>query len=156
VGFESLSQLVQACRWKATRHARRRRVFVSFHVEDRRHVDRLFTMARDPELELDLHDASVREPIRSEKGSYVRTQIAEKINRASVVICLVGDGTGWREWVDWEIEKALSLRKGLIGVRIPHTFGRWPRLMVERQTPTVGWDHASLVSGVEWAAACRS
>ncbi len=155
-GFDSVTQLVDACKWKAEWHARRRRVFVSFHIEDAQHLTRLMKMAQNPRLELDIYNASVREPIRSKKGTYVRGRIAAKINRASVLICLVGDGTGWRDWVEWEIKKAHSLRKGVFGVRIPGTFGRRPRSIVDGQVPVVQWDHRRLVAAIEWAAATRS
>jgi Thoeris protein ThsB, TIR-like domain len=58
-------------------------------------------MARAPNLEIDFYDGSLRETINSERGSYVEQQIRVIIQRASVVICLIGNGTAWRDWVDW-------------------------------------------------------
>jgi hypothetical protein len=155
-GFDSMTQLVRACRQKAVRHARQRNVFVSYHVSDKRYLSGFWKMASNPKRMLDLRDTSLRVPIRSQRNSYVRQEIAKKIKRASVVICLIGHGTGWRNWVDWEIEKAFAFRKGVIGVRIPRTKGRRPQSFVQRECPVFKWGDRDLVAGIEWAAATRS
>ncbi len=155
-GFDSLTQLVRASKRKAVRHARPRQVFVSYHVDDKRYLSIFWKMASNPNRMLDLRDSSLRAPIRSERTSYVRREIAKKIKRASVVICLIGRGTGWRNWVDWEIEKAFAFRKGVIGIRIPGTKGRRPLAFVQRDCPVFDWNDRDLVAGIEWAAATRS
>src|SRR4051812_27412091 len=68
-GFDSLTQLVRACRLKAVRHARARQVFVSYHVEDKRYLSMFWKMASSPRRMLDLRDASLRAPIRSQHNS---------------------------------------------------------------------------------------
>jgi len=155
-GFDSLSQLLSAYRGRLTSHPRRRRIFLSFHAEDRARVQGFRLMAYNPQLELDFHDDSVREPINSENGSYLRQRITEKIRRCSVLVCLIGNGTAWREWVNWEIRMARSLGKGVCGIRLKQSYGRAPDALREIKAPIAGWDMGQLVAAIECAAARRS
>jgi len=155
-GFDSLSQLLVAYRGQLRTPARRRRLFLSFHAEDRAQVDGFRLMAYNPKLELDFFDQSVREPIDSENSSYVKSQIRKKIQFCSVLVCLIGNGTAWREWVDWEIRTAIELGKGVCGVRLKNSTGRRPPLLASRNFPVSGWDLDDMVSVIECAAARRS
>jgi hypothetical protein len=99
-GFESLTQLLKAYRGELAYHACKRRVYLSFHVEDLRQVNGFRLMARAPNLDIDYYDGSLREVINSVRGSYVKQQIRSIIRRASVVVCLIGNGTAWRAgWI---------------------------------------------------------
>jgi hypothetical protein len=53
-------------------------------------------MARAPNLEIDFRDGSLREVINSTRGSYIEQQIRSIIQKASVVVCLIGNGTAAR------------------------------------------------------------
>jgi hypothetical protein len=101
-GFDSLSQLLKAYRGRLTDHPRRRRLFLSFHSKDRLQVQGFRFMAMNPNVELDFYDTSVRVAINSENASYIKQLIRAKIARSSVLVCLIGNGTAWREWVDWD------------------------------------------------------
>jgi len=111
-GFTSWSQLLRAYRGHATAHARKRRVFLSFHAGDLRQVSGFRLMLRNPGVELSLYDRGVGQPINSERGAYIRRVIRPMIARCEVLLCLIGNGTAWREWVDWEIREAKRKRKG--------------------------------------------
>ena len=55
------------------------------------------------------------------KNNYIRP----KIRNSSVTIILIGEETGGRWWVDWEIYYSLihtigNARNGLLGIRLPH------------------------------------
>jgi hypothetical protein len=71
-GFESLTQLLKAYRGDLTYHACKRRIYLSFHVEDLPRVRGFRLMARAPNLEIDFHDGSLREVIDSTRGSYIK------------------------------------------------------------------------------------
>jgi hypothetical protein len=155
-GFDSLSQLVRAFRCQLTIHARKRRLFLSFHSEDKRQVGDFRALATDPEVDIDFYDDGLREPINSERGPYVKSLIRGKIDRASVVVCLIGNGTAWREWVDWELSYALQRHKGICGVRLDGARGRRPELLFEIGSPIARWDHDDIIAVIECAAARRS
>jgi hypothetical protein len=155
-GFDSLSQLIQAYHGRLSYHARRRRVFLSFHQEDRGRIAGFRLMVANLNVALDLYDSSLREAIDSERGAYIRSVLRRKISAASVVLCLIGNGTAWREWVDWEMRTGLELRKGLCGVRLKGSRGRTPPILLEVGAPIVPWGVAAIVAAIECAAARRS
>lgn len=155
-GFESLSQLLTAYRGRATSLARRRRLFLSFHAEDRQQVQGFRLMAHNPSLNFDFLDASIRAPVDSDDAAYVRQVIRGKIEHASIVLCLIGDGTAWRDWVDWELTTGRELGKGLCGVRLKGSRGRTPDLLAALGSPIARWDLDEIVAAIECAAARRS
>lgn len=155
-GFDSLSQFLTAFRGKLGYHARRRRVFLSFHAEDKQQVAGFRLMLKNPKLDLNIYDQGLQEPINSERGAYIKQVIRDKIHPCSVVLCLIGNGTAWREWVDWELSTAYELRKGICGVRLKGSHGRTPRLLKDVGAPITQWDVRDIVSTIESAAARRS
>jgi hypothetical protein len=155
-GFCSQTQLLNALSGRLTEHARKRRLFISFHKEDAGYLSGFNLMAHNPRVALDFYNDSLRDAINSERKSYVKTVIREKINRVSVLVCLIGNGTAWREWVEWELETALSLQKGICGVRIPNTYGRIPAVLTQIGAPVAAWETVSIIKTIEYAAAKRS
>lgn len=154
-GFGSLTQLLAAYRMRAISHARKRRVFASFHAEDLPQVRGLRLMLRNPSVGLDFYDGSVRATIGSEDSGYVRQVIREKIRTCSVAVCLIGNGTAWRDWVDWELRTALEMGKGICGIRLKGSRGRAPDILRERRAPVARWDLNEMVAAIECAAARR-
>lgn len=57
---------------------------------------------------------SVRIAINSVQSQYVKSVIKQKIGSASIVLCLIGNGTAWRDWVDWELQAGLDMGKGFV------------------------------------------
>lgn len=155
-GFESLTQLLKAYRGDLPYHACRRRIYLSFHVEDLPQVNGFRLMARAPNLNIDFYDGSLREVINSTRGSYIKRQIRSIIQKTSVVVCLIGNGTAWRDWVDWELSTALELGKGICGIRLKDSRGRAPQLLKDIDAPIAPWgDVRHLIAAIECAAARR-
>ena len=155
-GFVSQSQLLKALRGEATALAKTRRVFLSFHAEDMQQVRGVRLMLLNPGLDLDIYDVGLQTAINSERGSYVRNVIRERIKKSAVVLCLVGNGTAWRDWVDWELRTAVDLHKGLCGVRLKESRGRTPPVLAELGVPVLRWSTTAIIAAVEYAAAVRS
>lgn len=155
-GFDSQSQLIRAARGQLTEPARVRKLFLSFHYEDRDQVNGFRLMAHNPNLPIDFADVSVRAAINSEEATYLKRAIREKIRACSVVVCLIGDGTAWREWVEWELESAVDLGKGICGVRLKGSHGRVPDLLRRIGAPVANWELDEIIAAIECAAARRS
>lgn len=155
-GFESLSQLLKAYYGNLDYHPKRRRTFLSFHAEDLKQVQGFRLMASNDKVAVDVYDSGVRVAINSENSSYIKSVIKNKIYRSSVLICLIGNGTAWRDWVDWEINTAIELHKGICGIRLKGSHGRTPPSLIDFQAPIAKWDMNEIIAVIECAAAKRS
>jgi hypothetical protein len=155
-GFDSLTQLLKAYRGELTYHACKRRIYLSFHVEDLAQVRGFRLMARAPNLEIEFYDGSLREVINSTRGSYIKQQIRSIIQKTSVVVCLIGNGTAWRDWVEWELRTAFELGKGICGIRLKDSRGRAPEILTDTGAPIARWGNVQdLISVIECGAARR-
>lgn len=152
-GFESLSQLIKAYRGNLFDHAKLRRVFISYHAEDQQQINGFRLMIKNPKVDLAIDDNGLQEAINSERGPYIKQRIRPKIEAASILLCLVGNGTAWRDWVDWELNTALEMRKGICGVRLKGSRGRTPPLLKEIGAPIAQWDVKQIIAVIECAAA---
>jgi antiphage defense system Thoeris ThsB-like protein len=155
-GFASLSELLKAHRGRLDYHASPRRVFLSFHREDLRQVAGVRLMMKNERLALDISDEPNREPVGSERSSYIKRVLRDRIRRVDVVMCLIGDGTAWREWVDWELRTAIEEGRGVCGVRLKGSRGRAPEILKRIGAPVAPWDLPSMIAAIECAAARRS
>lgn len=58
------------------------------------------------------------EEVRYKSDDKIREWIDKQMAMRSCVVVLVGYETSERKWVKYEIEKAMELRKGIVGIRI--------------------------------------
>jgi len=155
-GFDSITQLLNAYHGRARSFARRRRLFLSFDADDKAQVSGFRLMAQNPKVEIEFYESSLKVPINSEDGTYLRQVLRQKIGRASVLVCLIGNATASSEWVEWEILAAEELGKGLCGVRLKESHGRTPPALRAVNAPVAEWDMGQIVAAIECAAARRS
>jgi hypothetical protein len=155
-GFESLSQLLRAARGRQFAHPCTRRVFLSFHQEDLAQVRGFRLMMKNRYLSLDISDDDSRYPVDSEKSTYIKRAIRQRIKDVDVLVCMIGNGTAWRDWVDWEICTALEERRGVCGIRLKGSRGRTPELLREIGARIAPWSVPFMTAAIERAAAIRS
>ncbi len=153
-GFDSLTQLLEAYRGHLTYHPRKRRIFLSHHIEDQPQVKGFRLMAKNPNLELDFRDRSLDEVINSQNKSYIKQELRQRLRRATILVCLIGNATAWRDWVEWEIETAYELKMGVCGVHLKGSHGRPPPKL--KGAPIAAWNVKDIVAVIECAAARRS
>src|SRR5271168_4117966 len=94
------------------------RVFSSFQYEDVNYARLMEAWAANENHDFSLYSERLRVPINSSRGVYIRERLRPRIQRASVLMCLIGTGTWSSGWVKWEIEAAKAAGKGLVGVRL--------------------------------------
>lgn len=155
-GFRSVSQLVRAHRGQATSHATSRSIFLSFHQEDLSQVQGFRLMTHNRHVQIDISEELNMYPVSSERSSYIKKALRQRIRGSEVVVCLIGNGTAWRDWVEWEIETAIQESRGLCGVRLKGSRGRTPPALLQANAPVAGWDLREIVAVIECAAARRS
>jgi hypothetical protein len=94
----------------------RRNVFISFAYEDIDEVNLLRGHSKNELSEIAFNDWSVPEAFDSVKADYIKSQIADRINRSSITIVYLSSDTNNSRWVNWEVEKSLELGKSVIAV----------------------------------------
>lgn len=155
-GFASQTEFPRAHRGCLDHHSASRSVFLSFHREDLRQVTGFRLMMSNERLALDISDEPNRVPVNSERSSYIKRALRERIAQVDVVVCMIGNRTAWRDWVEWELETAYSLRRGICGVRLKGSRGQAPALLRDLGGPVARWDIPKIVSAIECAAARRT
>jgi hypothetical protein len=128
-------------RAKAALQGGKRNVFISFANEDMDEVNLLRGQAKNDNSDLEFNDHSVREPYDSERADYIRQKISERISRCSVTVVYLSDSTSQSQWVQWEVEKSLELRKRVIATHKGETPG----------TPVPDWITSNKIPVVPWA-----
>lgn len=155
-GFESLSQLLRAARGKQFTHPCARSIFLSFHQEDLAQVNGFRLMMRNRHLSLNISDDDSRYPVNSDRSTYIKRAIRLRIRHVEVLVCLIGNGTAWRDWVDWEIKTAVEERRGVCGIRLKGSRGRTPDILRDIDVRIARWGAAFITAAIERAAAVRS
>lgn len=92
----------------------KKRVFISFHMDDIYAKKLIEVQAKSDKFDLEFINYSINEPFDNKW----KTQCRERIANTSTVICLIGEKTWNRPAVLWELETAYALGKKVIGVRI--------------------------------------
>lgn len=129
-----------------------RHIFLSFVQEDLTLVNLFRGQSKNNNNDLEFSDFSVQDPFNSSNSIYIQKQITSLINRSSVVICLIGTVTHKSRWVDWEMEKARELGKGILGVRLHSSFQDFPPSVFNFNYEVVDWEIDQIITAIERAA----
>ena len=115
----------------------KKRVFISFHMDDEYAKQLLTHQAKSDRFDLEFTNYAVNEPF----DERWKTQCRERIAMTSTVIVLIGPETHSREAVNWEINEAYKQGKNVIGVRV-HRYEnhKIPQSMVDNNASIVNWD----------------
>lgn len=94
----------------------KRNVFISFAYEDLNEVNLLRGQAKNENSPIEFNDWSVSEPYDSERASYIKQKISERIAQSSVTVVYLSPHAAASKWVEWEISQSLAAGKKVIGV----------------------------------------
>ncbi|MDV2503809.1 MAG: TIR domain-containing protein [bacterium] len=96
----------------------KRRVFISFyHRDEQQDVDNFVEkFSEDYEV---FTDKSIDRAADSEDPEYLNQVCRDAIDGTSVTIVMIGEQTGCRKFVDWEIRYTLHKKHGLVGISRP-------------------------------------
>lgn len=96
----------------------KKRVFISYDYDaDRAYKNLLLAWDANKRFEFYINDQSTDVSIDSTNAGVIRQVISRKIGESSVFLCLVGRKTYQSKWVNWEITKALELKKQIVVVK---------------------------------------
>jgi hypothetical protein len=81
-----------------------RNCFVSYHHDnDQKYISRL----RKTITQMRVADYSLKDDIGDLKEETIYKKVREKMRNCSVTVVLIGERTGHRKWIDWEIWASL-------------------------------------------------
>lgn len=127
-------------RAKAALQGGKRNVFISFAMEDLDEVNLLRAHAKNEKSDIEFNDYSVREPYDSDRATYIRQKITERIERASVTVVYLSESTPQSQWVKWEVEKSISLGKRVIAMHASEKPpSQLPAWVSENKISVVSW-----------------
>ena len=76
-----------------------------------------------------------------------KTRCRERIDQASVTICLIGEKTWSRDAVVWELETSYELKKKVFGIRIYRDKSHYiPQPLIDNHAPILYWNIADIVA----------
>jgi hypothetical protein len=101
---------------------KKRKVFISYYSNGDSHYKKLIiAWSKNNKFKLNIEDVSTDIKIKSQNQLYLKKRMKEKIDESDCVIVFVGVDTHERPWVDWEVEKAIELKKPIIAVKEKRT-----------------------------------
>lgn len=118
-------------------------VFISHHGKDDEQVQRLKKRFADLGYTIRNYsvDSTKHKDGRRPSDAVIKRFLRRQISWASSVICLIGDETHKREWVDREIKMAHYQGKDIYGI---YAFGsnnaELPEALKKYGGPTLGWN----------------
>lgn len=131
-------------------------VFISFSVEDMNAVTLLRGQAKNENADLAFDDYSVKKAYNSEDADYIKRQIREKIDKASVTVVFLSPNAATSEWVNWEIAESVKRGKGVVGVYAGSSApAAVPSAFHENGCKAVPWKHDDLNRAIADAKTLR-
>lgn len=96
----------------------KKKVFISYDYDnDRRYKNLLLAWDANKEFDFSLYDASVDVSVDSTDAAAIKRVISSRINNSTYFLCIVGAKTHRSGWVEWEIGKAVDLKKRMVAVK---------------------------------------
>lgn len=123
-----------------------KRIFISFHMDDRHAKELLVQQAKSDKFDLEFTNYALDEPF-DEKW---KTQCKDKISKTSVTICFIGEKTYDREAVNWELETSYELGNKVFGIRIYKDKGHIiPKPIRDNNSNVINWNISDIVAELE-------
>jgi len=96
----------------------KKKVFISYDYDNDKHYKNLLVAwdAND-EFDFSFYDQSVDVSVDSDDAAVIRRVISARINASTYFLCIVGKRTHKSDWVAWEIDKAVELKKKIVAVK---------------------------------------
>jgi len=96
-----------------------KKIFISYDYDNDKHwKNLLLAWSKNPDFaDFYINDQSVTVAVDSYAAGPIKRVISAKISDATGFLCIVGEKTYRSSWVDWEIKKAVELRKKMIAVK---------------------------------------
>jgi hypothetical protein len=125
---------------------RKKKVFISYDYEqDRNYKNLLLAWDSLKHLEFSINDQSTDVSIHSTNSSAIKSAISRFIHKSDYFLVIVGPKTHTSEWVQWEIEKAIELKKKIIVIKTNRKHNSPPNLLGIGATWAMSFTHNSII-----------
>jgi len=122
-----------------------KRVYLSFAHEDVQRVEKLISLLRSPDYELDFYEGSLDLDFDAEGAETVRRAIGEKIAKCNIAVCLIGENTHKSRWVDCQLRKNRNKGNRIIAMALKGTQDAvLPTVIREENLTFYPWDPTRL------------
>lgn len=123
-------------------------VFISHswdHVDDLRNLRKL--LENRGYFHVNFMETPPHDPINSSSSAYVKSVIRGHLRDSDVVIGMAGVYASYSEWMKWELDTAIELRKPILGV-IPWGQVNVSLVIQTRANELVHWNTESIVDAI--------
>lgn len=125
-------------------------VFISHHSKDEKNIEKFKSLLEKKGYQIKNSSIDSSKPNFAKNEEYVKRLLRMRIHWAGTFICLIGEETHEREWVDWEIEQANKKGKRIVGVYIkgaeeadvPQNFQKYGDALVT-------WESDKIIGAIE-------
>jgi len=124
-------------------------------MEDLNYANLIDAWSTNENNEFGMYNERLKIAINSTQADYVKSRIRPKIDRASVLLCLIGATTHRSSWVNWEITHARSNGKGLVGVMLRPQNVK-PSAIANAGAVFVPYARNEIAKAVDWAATAQT
>lgn len=98
------------------------KVFIGYDYDnDKTAKDRLLGWDTEKEYDFSSYDRSFDVAVDSEDAAVLKQDLAARIGDSGIFLCIVGEETYHNAWIEWEIRKAIELKKKLVAAKIDST-----------------------------------
>lgn len=101
--------------------------------------------------ETGFYDASLWEEAKTKSDAAIKKLIDDGLNNTSVTCFLIGAKTSTRKWCQYELEKSVADKKGVLGILLPNQTEHGPK-WISNYGSVYSWDHTKFPDWVEAAA----
>ena len=101
------------------------------------------------------YSVPVANPLHANNKTALKRELNDQIRPTQAVLIVSGMYVHYREWIQYEIDKALEWEKPIIGIR-PYGSERIPKEVTDVADEMVGWNTNSIVSAIRTHALRRS
>ncbi len=130
---------------------KQKNVFISHHGKDDEYVQQLKAKLKEKGYTLKNSSVDSTKPNQLKNKELIKRLLRMRIHWAGTFICLVGEKTHTRKWVDWEIKKAHEKGKPIIGI-YKHGCGKdtpMPENLQKYNDGMVNWRMDSIIDAIE-------
>ncbi len=125
-------------------------VFISHYRKDEKYIEKLKKdLGKRGGYKLNNYSIDSSKENNASDESYIKQMLGKHMDSASVLICLVGDKTHTRPYVDWEIEHAMRKDKRIIGVYLPSEENAdLPENLDKYADAVVSWKEEKIIAAI--------